>query len=101
MSVASEAATSLIGTKLFVRSMNLTIGYVDDPHAPIDVKFNADNTKGLDVSAMDVEFMVEKSLKPAEPNTCTIRLHNLNETHRQALSGDHSLTVRLEAGYVE
>jgi hypothetical protein len=99
MSVASQAATSLIGTKLFIRSLDLTIGFIDDPRADISAQFNVGNSHGLDISGFDIEFMIEKAFKADVPNTCTIKVYNLSEASRRALSGDHSLTVRLEAGY--
>lgn len=52
----------------------------------------------LDVSALDIEFDVKKTLKP-EPNTASIKIYNLSAASRSALSGRGSLNVALEAGY--
>lgn len=43
-------------------------------------------------------FSIAKTLKP-EPNKATIRLYNLNPSHRQALSSAESVPVQVEAGY--
>ena len=90
---------ALSDTTLFDRSLSLTIGSPTDPSVNVSANFNALNSKGLDISGLDVEFVVEKSLKPTEPNTCEIKVYNLAPDSRQALSGAKVLTVRLEAGY--
>lgn len=87
------------GTKLFGRSLSLVVSSPDVPTPLVDGKFNADQS-GVDISGLDCDFHVEKSLKPTEPNTLRLRIYNLAESTRQALSGAHPLTVRLEAGYV-
>lgn len=95
-----NAAATLRGTRLFVRQLNLTLGFPKDPNLDINVKFNEQNSTGLDISGLDVDFQVDKSLKPTEPNTCAIKVYDMAPASRQALSGAHSLSVRLEAGYV-
>lgn len=93
---------SLFSTRLFARSMSLTIGFPNDPTLDVKVPFNAKNASGLDTGGIDginVDFVIEKSLKPTEPNTCEIKLYNLAVKSRQSISGEHALTVRLEAGY--
>ena len=39
---------------------------------------------GVDVSELDIEFTIHKSLRK-EPNTCTLKIYNLNEDNRGAL----------------
>ncbi len=90
--------------KLFGRACNLTIGFPNDPTLNVEARFNETNAQGFDtggIAGLDIEFLIEKSLKPTEPNTAQIRVWNLSPTSRQKLSGQHSLTVRLEAGYVD
>lgn len=98
----SNIAAQLQGTSLFRRVLNLSIGFPLDPTLNVKVKFNEGNSAGIDTGGamgIDVDFMVEKSLKPTDPNTCDIRIHNLAPTSRQSISGQHAVTVRLEAGY--
>lgn len=52
----------------------------------------------LDVSAIDLNFAVGKSLKP-EPNTAALTLYNLSEESRNMLSAPGELTLLIEAGY--
>jgi hypothetical protein len=100
ISGTDNTIAQLVGTKLFTRSLNLVIGFPLNPQLNVTAVFNDTNSAGLDVSGLDVDFSVEKSLKPSEPNTCAIKVYNLSRTSREKLSGGHSLTVRLEAGYV-
>ncbi len=95
-----NAQAALRGTRLWNRQLNLVIGVPNSPDLKVDVAFNEQNSKGRDISGLDVEFMVEKSLKADEPNTCSLKIHNLAEDTRTSMSGVHPLTVRLEAGYV-
>ncbi len=88
----------LTSASLYGRAVKLTVGVPDNPALKVDVEFNDTNSHGLDVSGFDIEFEVEKTLKP-EPNTCAISVYNLSEDSRQILSGGHKLTVRLDAGY--
>lgn len=53
----------------------------------------------LDVSNLDANFRIEKSLKP-EPNTAWIKILNLNATHRKQLETLTAVPVRLEVGYL-
>jgi len=53
---------------------------------------------GLDLSALDVEFRVKKTLKP-KPNTAHIKVWGLSRISRQYLQTTKKLTVRLAAGY--
>ena len=96
----SNALNTLRGTRLYARALNLVIGVPNDPSLAAHVAFNPQNSSGKDISGLDVEFHVEKSLKPTDPNTCSLKVYNLAELTRKNMSGDHSLTVRLEAGYV-
>jgi hypothetical protein len=102
----ANTIAQLVGTQLFNRALNLTIGFPNDPTLDVTAQFNDANSKGLDLSGMDVDFVVEKSLKPTEPNTCAIKVYNLSPASREKISGSqsggvqHALTVRLEAGYV-
>jgi hypothetical protein len=61
----------------------------------------------LDVSALDVEFKILKSLKP-EPNKCVLTIWNLNEDHRAQLLKRNQpnpgaklvgIKAQIEAGY--
>jgi hypothetical protein len=59
----------------------------------------------LEVSGHDMAFEVEKSLKP-DPNTCELRLWNLNESQRSQLEELRpkkgslvGIPVKIEAGY--
>ena len=87
------------GVKLFGRSLKLIIASPDVPTPLVDGKFNADQS-GVDISGLDCDFHIEKSLKPTEPNSCRLRIYNLAQSTRQSISGAHPLTVKLEAGYV-
>lgn len=53
---------------------------------------------GLDVTGLRAAFSIKKTLKK-EPNTCTIKLYNLNEDSREELSDSKVLDVEIEAGY--
>lgn len=56
----------------------------------------------LDVSQLACQFSVKKSLKPNEPNTCDLRIFNLNEDSRLYLGMlGPKIPVLLEAGYVD
>ena len=92
--------SALTSTKLFGRASTLTIGFPNDPSLDVKASFNEGNASGLDVSGFDMDFIIEKSLKPTEPNTCAIKVYNLSATDRQSVSGAHALTLRLEAGYL-
>lgn len=64
-------------------------------------EFNSQSQTGVDISGLDVDFVVEKSLKAGEFNTCSIKVYNLSPSTRQMLSGAAApLTVLLEAGFV-
>jgi baseplate hub protein gp41 len=69
--------------------------------------------EGTDGTGLDVEFNIRKNLKP-EPNSCTLKIYNLNADHRNALSqsstvitgpqsppgtGGVVVPVRIDAGY--
>jgi hypothetical protein len=96
----NSALLALVGTPLFNRQLSLTIGYPLNPKQNITVPFTADSSRGIDISGFDVDFNVEKSTKPGEPNNVHLRVYNLAPTTRQAISGAQKLTVRLEAGYL-
>lgn len=69
--------------KLFDRRVRLVIG--------------ADG-QGLDVSDLDLEFDIKKSLKP-EPNVGTVKIRNMTAAHRKMLETPKVLGVELHAGY--
>jgi hypothetical protein len=94
-----NAAGQLSGTQLFGRSCRLVIGYPNSPDAAVDVAFSKANSSGIDISGIDFDFTVEKSLKPTAPNTCSLKIYNLSDISRQKISGAGRLTVLLEAGY--
>lgn len=100
----ANAAGTLNGTKLFGHSLICQIGYANDPNLPVDVAFNESNATGLDtdgISGIDVDFVIEKDIKNTSPNTCSLKLYNLNDQSRQAISQPlHPLTVKIEAGYL-
>ena len=85
-------------TLLLGRSFKLTIGAPNNPALSASVAFNDQNATGYDVSGLDCEFSIEKTLKP-EPNTLDLRVYNLSETNRRLFEGSQKLTVKLEAGY--
>lgn len=53
---------------------------------------------GLDVSNLDADFNIIKNLKH-EPNTCELKIYNLNPTHRAQLHALQNLPVEVKAGY--
>lgn len=56
----------------------------------------------LDVSNLQCQFSVKKSLKPGEPNTCDVHVHNLNEDSKLYLGMlGKSIPISLEAGYAD
>ena len=67
-------------TLLLGREVQLVIGSPDDPNLSVNVTFNDQNSSGIDVSGFDIDFEVEKTLKP-EPNTCSIKVYNLAENY--------------------
>jgi len=87
-----------VASKLFARAFVLNVGIPNNPSQSIKVDFTEKNAHGLDVGGLDVEFQVEKTLKP-EPNTCDVRIYNLSKTNQQQMGAAQKLTVRLEAGY--
>lgn len=103
----------LQSTKLFGRSYKLTLSFLSPAQQEsnviaVFVGSTASAAQAYDVSTHDIEFVVEKSLKPGEPNTCSIKVFNLSATQRQNLSGFNvynpgspttGMTVLLEAGY--
>ena len=93
------AAIGPTGIPLVNRSLNLVIGFPADPGLDVKVPFNQGNALGLDVSGFDVDFTVTKSLRPTEPNSCVVKIYNLNDSSRQNISGAHALTLKLDAGY--
>lgn len=54
----------------------------------------------LQLSGVRIAFQVERSLKK-DPNTCELRLWNLNEDHQKALQEQGVIPVILQAGYAQ
>lgn len=52
----------------------------------------------LELRDLDVTFDIERSLKP-EPNTCSLKLYNLNVDHRSQIESLATVPVIVEAGY--
>lgn len=52
----------------------------------------------LDLRDLDVAFEIERTLKP-EPNTCSLKLYNLNGDHRSQVESLATVPVIVEAGY--
>lgn len=52
----------------------------------------------LDLSNLDIAFKIKKSLK-SEPNTCEIRVWNINSDHRKQIETTPEINVSLYAGY--
>jgi hypothetical protein len=95
--------SALKNTRLFGRACNLTIGCPTDPTLLVKAGFHdvTDGTDaGKDISGLDFQFTVNKSLKPTEPNTLDLKVFNLSPDTRKQFSGGKPLTIRLEAGYV-
>ena len=53
----------------------------------------------LEVTELRVAFNISRSLRK-NPNTCEVRIWNLNADHRRQLQEQKSIPLRLEAGYV-
>jgi hypothetical protein len=53
----------------------------------------------LEITGLDVSFRVQRTLKPAEPDTLELNIWNLSAEHRAALQNQKVIGVRLEAGY--
>lgn len=67
--------------------------------APLSENQTLNNLEtGLDLSALDIEFRVKRTLKP-KPNTAQIKVWGLGRVSRQYLQTTKTLTVRLAAGY--
>lgn len=97
--MAGDTTDFLGSTFLFARSIQLVIGFFNSGDTPVTAKFNTKNSQGADISGLDIEFIVDKSLRASEPNTCQIRVYNFAEATRQSLSGSSKLSVKLDAGY--
>jgi hypothetical protein len=52
----------------------------------------------IEIRSLDLSFTIAKSLKP-EPNTCELKIWNLNETNRSRLEEMKTAPVSVEAGY--
>lgn len=52
----------------------------------------------LELSNLDCVFKVQKTLKP-EPNTCDLKIYNLNESHRKQIEAKKKPAIELAAGY--
>lgn len=53
----------------------------------------------IDITGLDVQFTIKKDLKP-KPNTCDLKVYNLNASHRSALEEIKTAMVSVEAGYI-
>jgi hypothetical protein len=81
---------------LFGRKVSLVLSA---PNQPPLVKAAFNDTPGVDVSGLDIDFSVRRSLVMAHPNVCDIHIYNLAPTTRTAISGTQNLNVSLAAGY--
>lgn len=52
----------------------------------------------IDVNGLTVQTVIKKNLK-AEPNTCDLKIYNLNASHRSELEQLKTASVLVEAGY--
>lgn len=52
----------------------------------------------IEIKDLDMVFAIKKNLKP-EPNTCDLKVYNLNPTNRSAIEQKGSAAVLIEAGY--
>lgn len=52
----------------------------------------------IDINGLDCQFTIKKNLKP-DPNTCDLKIWNLNKSHRSALEEMKAASVYIEAGY--
>ncbi len=52
----------------------------------------------LQITDLDMSFAIKKTLKP-HPNTCELKIFNLNEEHRSAIEQKKVAKVQIEAGY--
>lgn len=99
-------------TVLFNRAGSLIVGYPRqfeelaflgipiDSTIHEDETFTAENSTGLDLSAFDYEFNIEKTLEWT-PNKCEIKVYNLSKSTQKKLSGAQKLSVQFSAGYKE
>ncbi len=76
---------------LFDRRIRVTLA------KPVKGSFNKSEPNGFEVTALDMEFKIEKKLQK-NPNTAQVVLYNLNESSR-AFCEKKPLHVRLDAGY--
>lgn len=84
--------------KLFKRFCRLTVTRTDAPEDPTEYKIDPlAGDQGFVIEKMRIEFEIERNLK-SSPNTCSIRITNLNEASRTAFK-EAQLRVVLEAGY--
>lgn len=65
--------------------------------AVLTAAFN--DSTGLDVSGLDIDFQVKRALVMRQPNVCSIKVYNLSEATRKQVSGASNLSVSLSAGY--
>lgn len=94
-------------TVLFKRAGSLIVGYPEEFSVRglgvVDFtvpQLTSSNATGIDLSSLDYEFNVEKTLSRV-PNKCDIKVYNLSKDTQKKLSGTQKLIVQLSAGYQE
>jgi hypothetical protein len=80
-------------------SQEETTAIIQGQQGPPIVKATFNDSAGFDVSGLDIDFSIKRSLVMKHPNTCDIRVFNLSEQTRKQISGEQNLTVSLAAGY--
>lgn len=83
-------------TALFGRVVNLVVAPKTD--AAGGALAAIESTLGFEISNLDCVFKVKKNLKP-EPNTCELKVFNLQQSTRKTLETAKKLVLQLEAGY--
>jgi hypothetical protein len=83
-------------TALFRRVVNITVAPKTESAGGALAAI--ESTLGFELSNLDCQFQVKKSLK-LEPNTCELKIFNLTQETRRTLETPKKLIVRLDAGY--
>lgn len=86
--------------KLLTRAASLVVGFPNEPSQNVSVNFTDSNSSGINLSQLDFEFHIEKTLNNV-PNKCDVKVYGLSEATRTKFSGVQKLTVQVDAGYLE